>query len=70
MEVEVLDGDGTTHRYEVVGREAISKQALPVDRIFARDGPPRLVLVTCGGEYVPELRSHRDNVVVTAVPVG
>ena len=61
--------DGTEHEYEVTGREAIVKKALPVDEIFARDGRPLLVLITCGGEYLPELRSHRDNVVVTAVPV-
>ena len=59
----------TKHRYEVVGRERIVKKALPVDEIFAREGNPLLVLITCGGEYLPELRSHRDNVVVTAVPV-
>ncbi|QIM21783.1 class F sortase [Phycicoccus sp. HDW14] len=69
MRVEVVDADGTTHRYVVRGRESIRKKALPVDEIFAREGRPLLVLVTCGGEYIPELRSHRDNVVVTAVPV-
>ena len=69
MRVEVVDADGTKHRYEVTGREAVRKRALPVDRIFARDGRPLLVLVTCGGRYLPELRSHEDNVVVTAAPV-
>jgi hypothetical protein len=69
MRVEVADPDGTVHAYEVAGREAIVKEALPVDEIFAREGRPLLVLVTCGGEYIPELRSHRDNIVVTAVPV-
>lgn len=68
MRVEVVDADGTRHRYVVRGRENIRKKALPVDEIFAREGPPLLVLVTCGGEYLPELRSHRDNVVVTAEP--
>ena len=69
MRVVVTTADGTEHEYEVKGREAIVKKALPVDEIFARDGRPLLVLITCGGEYLPELRSHRDNVVVTAVPV-
>ncbi len=68
MRVEVVDADGTVHRYTVRGREAIHKTALPVDEIFARDGRPVLVLITCGGEYIPQLRSHRDNVIVTAVP--
>ncbi|MGF1646179.1 MAG: class F sortase [Kineosporiaceae bacterium] len=69
MRIEVTASDGTVHSYEVAGREAIVKEALPVDQVFARDGRPLLVLVTCGGEYLPELRSHRDNIVVTAVPV-
>ncbi len=68
MRVEVVDAEGTVHRYTVRGRQAIHKTALPVDEIFARDGRPVLVLVTCGGEYLPDLRSHRDNVIVTAVP--
>ena len=70
MRVTVTTADGTTHRYEVVGRELVVKKALPVDEIFARQGKPLLVLITCGGEYLPELRSHRDNVVVTAVPIA
>lgn len=70
MRVEVTDADGVEHTYEVTGRESVRKKALPVDEIFARDGAPRLVLITCGGEYLPELRAHRDNVVVTAAPVG
>ena len=69
MRVTVTTADGTKHRYEVVGRELVVKKALPVDEIFAREGKPLLVLITCGGEYLPELRSHRDNVVVTAVPL-
>lgn len=69
MRVVVTTEDGAEHEYEVTGREAVVKKALPVDEIFARDGRPLLVLITCGGEYLPELRSHRDNIVVTAVPV-
>jgi len=67
--VTVVDETGGEHRYEVVGRETIVKDVLPVDDIFARDGEHRLVVVTCGGPFIPELSSYRDNVVVTAVPV-
>ena len=70
MRVTVTTADGEEYEYEITGREAIVKKALPVDEIFARDGRPVLVLITCGGEYIRELRSHRDNIVVTAVPVG
>jgi hypothetical protein len=63
-----VDG-GRDLRYRVVGKQTIVKQRLPVERLFARDGAPRLVLITCGGPFVPELSSYRDNLVVVAVPV-
>jgi sortase (surface protein transpeptidase) len=68
-EVVVTDAAGTTTRWRVVSRELITKQSLPLDRIFSRDGPPRLTLITCGGPFLPELGSYRDNVVVVAEPV-
>ena len=67
-EVLVTDAAGTTTRWRVASRELLEKEALPLDTLFARDGAPRLVLVTCGGPYLPDLRSYRDNVVVVAVP--
>ena len=67
-EVLVTDAAGATTRWRVVSRELLEKEALPVDTLFARTGAPRLVLVTCGGPYLPDLRSYRDNVVVVAVP--
>ncbi|RBY84045.1 class F sortase [Blastococcus sp. TF02A-30] len=68
-EVVVTEAAGTVTRWRVVSREVITKQVLPVDRIFAREGAPRLTLVTCGGPFQPELRSYRDNVVVVAEPI-
>ncbi|MGY1747049.1 class F sortase [Blastococcus sp. SYSU D00695] len=67
-EVLVTDATGATTRWRVVGRELVTKQELPLDRLFAREGAPRLVLVTCGGPFLPEYRSYRDNVVVVAEP--
>jgi hypothetical protein len=63
-EVLVTDATGGTTRWRVVSREQVDKQTLPVDRLFAREGPPRLVLVTCGGEFVPEHGGYESNVVV------
>jgi hypothetical protein len=65
-EVVVTDAAGTSTRWRVVSRELIQKQALPLDVLFAREGPPRLTLVTCGGPFLPEFGSYRDNVVVVA----
>jgi sortase (surface protein transpeptidase) len=68
-EVGITDAAGTTTRWRVVSREVITKQVLPLERIFARTGAPRLTLITCGGPFLPEYRSYRDNVVVVAEPV-
>lgn len=67
-ELTVTDAAGTATRWRVVSRELVTKQVLPVERIFARDGAPRLTLITCGGPFLPEFRSYRDNVVVVAEP--
>ena len=66
QEVQITDEAGTTTRWRVLSRELIQKQVLPLDRLFARAGPPRLTLITCGGPFLPEFRSYRDNVVVVA----
>jgi hypothetical protein len=68
-EVLVTDATGQTVPWRVVSRELLSKQALPLDRLFSREGAPRLTLITCGGPFLPELGSYRDNVVVVAEPV-
>lgn len=59
--------DGAILTYAVVSRERIPKAALPLDRLFDRAGPPRIVLVTCGGAFAGG--NYSDNIVVTAVPV-
>jgi sortase (surface protein transpeptidase) len=68
-EVVVTDAAGAATRWTVVAREVIEKQVLPLERLFAREGPPRLTLITCGGPFLPEFGSYRDNVVVVAEPV-
>jgi sortase (surface protein transpeptidase) len=68
--VEVTLADGSAVTYRVDGVDQVEKATLPTDRLFARDGPPRLALVTCGGDFDTAVRSYRDNVVVTAVLAG
>lgn len=68
--VEVVDAEGRTLRYRVDGVKRIPKETLPVDTLFTRDGPPHLTLVTCGGSFDRATRNYRDNVVVTAIPLG
>ncbi len=66
--IQVSLADGRSVGYRVIAKETIVKKRLPVERLFARDGPPRLVLITCGGPFVKSLSSYRDNVVVIAEP--
>jgi hypothetical protein len=67
--VVVAGSDGSDRTFDVVAREIHHKAELPLARYFARDGAPRLTLITCGGPFDPESRHYRDNIVVTAVPV-
>ncbi|GAA2188382.1 class F sortase [Micromonospora lupini] len=60
--------DGKARKYRVVAREEYAKTKIPLERYFARDGKPRLTLITCGGPFDAKARKYRDNIVVTAVP--
>jgi LPXTG-site transpeptidase (sortase) family protein len=66
--VEVGLEDGTTVTYRIVGLADYEKAELPLDDVFDESGPDRLVLITCGGDFNPELRSYRSNVVAYAEP--
>ena len=59
---------GTARRYSVTEVKIIRKARVPLDQIFAREGPETLVVITCGGPY-SRSTGYRDNVIVTAVPV-
>ncbi|WP_410813158.1 class F sortase [Micromonospora sp. 067-2] len=66
--LSVTGSDGKARPYKVVAREEYVKTKIPLDRYFARDGKPRLTLITCGGPFDAKARKYRDNIVVTAVP--
>ncbi len=59
---------GTSRRYSVTQVKVIRKARVPLEQIFAREGPETLVVITCGGPY-SRATGYRDNVIVTAVPV-
>jgi hypothetical protein len=67
--VEVDLGDGTTHAFVVAETHLILKTALPAE-LFARNGPAKLVLITCGGEFDRSIRRYKQNVVVVATPAA
>ena len=67
--VEVDTGAGSTLTYRVDSVRNFGKADLPLDEVFQRSGPPRLVLITCGGPFDRTTGSYQENIVVTAVPV-
>ena len=66
--VEHEDGRSTTWRVEA--RTSYLKEQLPIADIFTRFGDPRLVLITCGGDFDRSARRYGRNIVVYAVPVS
>jgi sortase (surface protein transpeptidase) len=69
-EVRLAGPDGSTRLYTVTAREVFAKSQAPLERVFAREGSPRLILITCGGEFDSDIRRYSDNIVITAVPQG
>jgi len=59
---------GDQRNYAVTGRRTYLKaNGLPPD-LFATTGPPRLVLITCGGSFDRSTGSYSHNIVVFATP--
>lgn len=67
--VRVTHEDGRRLGYRVSEVVRISKAALPVEELFDPDVRHRLVVITCGGRYLPEAGGYEDNIVVIATPV-
>ena len=70
VRIAVTLDDGSVRNYEVVERAIYAKLELPRERLWRNTGPEELVLITCGGDYNPEIRRYRENIVVYAVPVA
>lgn len=67
--VEVEDDDGEVHSYRVSEVEQIGRRGADLEPYFDRQGPHRLVLFTCGGEWLPEAGRYADNIIVVAEPL-
>lgn len=64
--VMVQRADGTRSTFVVRDSEQQLKDQLPVDRIWNDTDDVVLRLVTCGGDFDPQRRSYRSNVIVYA----
>jgi hypothetical protein len=67
--VELDLSDGTTQRWIITDVIQYPKDVLPFSELFVWSGPPRLALITCGGEFDRTARSYTDNIVVYAEPL-
>jgi hypothetical protein len=67
-EIAVDFDDGSSRAFLAVGLRRYQKAELPTTELFRQQGPPVLVLITCGGSYDRQSRSYRENVVVFAIP--
>lgn len=68
--VAVTDESGEVFTYTVTETAQVAKSEIGLDDLFSREGPRRLVLVTCGGVFDRSTGHYVDNVVVTAVPAS
>ncbi len=56
--------------YLIQARRRYLKDDLPWRSLFNQGMQPRLVLITCGGDFNYRTRSYTDNIVVVASPAG
>lgn len=68
-QVDVVDAAGVQHSFVVTRVEQTAKTTVDPALVFSRDGPPQLVLVTCGGRWDERSRHYEDNVIVWAEPM-
>ncbi|WP_239154660.1 class F sortase [Amycolatopsis sp. FDAARGOS 1241] len=66
--VSIVDSSGGRWLYRVTGAATLRKEQLPAQapQWFAQTGPHRLVLVTCGGDYLGGTEGYDENRIVTA----
>ena len=71
-DVSLVDGNGKETKYRISEVLTIHKDELPTRAVdlFGPRGPHRLVLVTCGGEWVGGQVGYDQNRVVIAQPVN
>jgi hypothetical protein len=69
-QVSLTDSAGVIHVYNIVAVEKITKSVVPWGQYFSMVGDQRLVLITCGGEFIEEIRNYTDNYIVTAEKVS
>ena len=65
--IEITLANGRHVAYRVIELRRYDRESLP-DELFARNGPPVLRIITCGGSYDADSGGYQQNLVVSAVP--
>lgn len=66
----VLSGPSGLRSFRVDGVAQPQKGPGSLKDYFVETGPAKLVLITCGGIFDDATGHYRDNVIVTATPIG
>ena len=68
----VTDESGTRWRYEVSSTDLLdaAQFAAAAEQIFDMEKAGRLILITCGGEFIRSEGGYQSNTVVIALPVS
>ena len=69
-EIAITRQDGSTARFRVTRVEQFAKHAFPTQAVYGDLDHAGLRLITCGGDFDPQARSYRDNVIVFAELTG
>lgn len=69
-EVTIADAAGDTHTYRVVSVVKLEKTTIDWSEYVTLTGEPELILVTCGGAFIEDVRNYTDNYIVTAEKVS
>lgn len=64
--VRIVHVDGRVSTWRVNTVLETAREDLPGDLLFATEGPPRIALVSCGGEFDATTRSYTHNTIVLA----
>ena len=64
--------DGSRIKFVVEDAQSVSRERFAelAPEIFSSIGNKRLILITCGGEYVKSAGGYQENVLVTAIPAS
>jgi hypothetical protein len=68
--ISLTGSDGSQWSYRVTDIVQIPKVKNSLDEYFDAAAPARLVLITCGGRWEPDLRTYSDNTVLLGEPVA